>query len=147
MIAQRIGTASISAFAVLTPHTPLPQPTTRPHRLSSRCPMASCTSAYHGHREGWGPVSTLREFDLTPCFEEGIILPTLLVVLLLVSLSRLWRTRSGVVNRTLTSRSASVLTAKLVRSLLTLHGPLIPDDIPSTNPPRYLGLAWGRLFR
>ena len=32
--------------------------------------------------EGWGPVSGLRKFDLTPCFEQGVVLPTLLVILL-----------------------------------------------------------------
>ncbi|KZV64400.1 P-loop containing nucleoside triphosphate hydrolase protein [Peniophora sp. CONT] len=32
--------------------------------------------------EGWGPVSHLRKFDLTPCFEQGVVLPTLLVILL-----------------------------------------------------------------
>ncbi|KAI0788813.1 metal resistance protein YCF1 [Abortiporus biennis] len=37
--------------------------------------IASCRSP-----EGWGPVSALRQFDLTPCFEEGIILSTLLVI-------------------------------------------------------------------
>lgn len=88
--------------------------------LSVALLMATCRTTYHGHREGWGPVSTLREFDLTPCFEEGIVLSTLLVVLLVVSLFRLWGTKSEVVNRTLTSRSASVLKAKLVRSVVML---------------------------
>ena len=40
--------------------------------------MATCgTTADHGCREGSGPVSTLRGFHLTPCFEEQIILSTL----------------------------------------------------------------------
>lgn len=43
--------------------------------------MATCRDS-----EGWGPVSQLREFDLTPCFEEGILLSTLLVVLLVSAL-------------------------------------------------------------
>lgn len=47
--------------------------------------QASCRSS-----EGWGPLSRLRYFDLTPCFEEGIILPVLLVALLLGSLFRIW---------------------------------------------------------
>lgn len=80
--------------------------------------MPTCGTIYHGHREGWGPVSSLREFDLTPCFEEGIILPTLLVVLLLISLSSLQGTKSAAANRILTSRSASVLKAKLVCPLV-----------------------------
>lgn len=82
--------------------------------------MATCRSTYHGHREGWGPVSTLREFDLTPCFEEGIILSTLLVILLVASLFRLWGVKSRTANHTLTARSVSVLKAKLVCSVATL---------------------------
>jgi len=85
--------------------------------------MATCRTTYHGRSEGWGPVSKLREFDLTPCFEEGIILSTLLVVLLVVSLFRLWETKSAAVNRTLTCRSASVLKAKLVCSFIVLPAP------------------------
>ena len=65
-------------------------------------------------------MSKLREFDLTPCFEEGIILSTLLVVLLVVSLFRLRGIKSEAANRTLTSRSASVLKAKLVCFFVTL---------------------------
>jgi len=95
--------------------------------------MATCRTTYHGPREGWGPVSALREFDLTPCFEEGIILSTLLVVLLVVSLFRLWETKSVTVNRALTRRSASVLKAKLVCSCVML---LVPTaNVFSQLPP------------
>ena len=86
--------------------------------------MSTCRTTYHGHHEGWGPVSTLREFDLTPCFEEGIILSTPLVVLLLVSLFRLWGITPKATNRTLTSRSTSVLKAKLVCSAVMLPAPM-----------------------
>jgi hypothetical protein len=96
--------------------------------------MATCRTTDHGHREGWGPVSTLREFDLTPCFEEGIILSTLLVVLLVVSLFRLWGIKSRPVDHTLTARSTSVLTAKLVRSVVMLGSLLSTDDTLSANP-------------
>jgi len=80
--------------------------------------METCRTTYHGHHEGWGPVSKLREFDLTPCFEEGIVLSTLLVVLLAVSLFRLWGIKSKAAEYTLTTRSASVLKAKLVCSVV-----------------------------
>ena len=78
--------------------------------------MATCRTAYHGHHEGWGPVSKSREFDLTPCFEEGVLLSTLLVVLLVVSLFRLWGIKPDPVGRinALTTRSASILKGKLV---------------------------------
>ncbi|XP_006462121.1 hypothetical protein AGABI2DRAFT_151707 [Agaricus bisporus var. bisporus H97] len=39
-------------------------------------------------REGWAIVSRQRAFDVTPCFEEGILLSSLLAALLLISLVR-----------------------------------------------------------
>lgn len=119
--------------------------------------MATCRTTYHGHHEGWGPVSTLREFDLTPCFEEGIVLSTLLVALLVVSVFRLWGIKSEPLERiqTLTSRSASVLNAKLVRSLacqfqlskLSLTVPVLhayPNEHRSSSGPHSLS-AWHTL--
>ncbi|KAI0065635.1 metal resistance protein YCF1 [Artomyces pyxidatus] len=44
--------------------------------------------------EGWGPVSWLRSFDFTLCFEEGAILPVPLLILLLSVLSRIWLWRA-----------------------------------------------------
>lgn len=81
--------------------------------------MISCKTTYRGHREGWGPVSTLREFDFTPCFEEGILLSTLYVALFVVSLFRLWEVKSEAAGRppTLTEWSVLALRAKLVRPL------------------------------
>ena len=38
---------------------------------------AACKTTNHDYREGWGPVLTLREFDLTGCFEEGTILSSI----------------------------------------------------------------------
>lgn len=115
--------------------------------------MATCRTTYQGHHEGWGPVSTFREFDLTPCFEEGIVLSTLLVVLLVVSLFRLWGIKSKALERihTLTSRSALVLNAKLVRSVVVL--PISMEEVfsdpdhftsckyRSSSGPHFL-LAW-----
>lgn len=95
--------------------------------------MATCRTAYHGHLEGWGPVSTLREFDFTPCFEEGIVLSTLVVALLVLSLFRIWGIKAEASERisTLTTRSASVLTIKLVRAIVV--PPLLTGDSPP-NP-------------
>ena len=45
--------------------------------------MASCRDP-----EGWRARSVLRDFDLTPCFEEGIVLSSLLAALLAFSLLR-----------------------------------------------------------
>jgi hypothetical protein len=37
--------------------------------------------------EGWRAISRLRSFDTTPCFEEGILLPSLLANFLYIYLS------------------------------------------------------------
>ncbi|KAI0305966.1 metal resistance protein YCF1 [Multifurca ochricompacta] len=42
------------------------------------------------HNEGWGPVSRLRPFDLTPCFQEGVLFSTPLTFFLLLGLFRSW---------------------------------------------------------
>ncbi|KAG1731999.1 P-loop containing nucleoside triphosphate hydrolase protein [Suillus paluster] len=47
--------------------------------------MATCRDV-----EGWLIVSNLREFDLTLCFEEGVILTSLLALLLLSATYRIW---------------------------------------------------------
>ena len=50
------------------------------HRPSAPPPKASSTLCYNG--EGWGPYSSLRDTDLTPCFESSVIVvPALLLVL------------------------------------------------------------------
>jgi hypothetical protein len=86
-----------------------------PSSLSSSCSlsvpmhMGACRD-----REGWSPVSDLRSFDLTPCFEEGIILSTLLVVLLILGAYRSWSLRSLPVTER-SRKSIWILRAKLVR--------------------------------
>ncbi|KAJ3484887.1 hypothetical protein NLI96_g5332 [Meripilus lineatus] len=45
--------------------------------------------------EGWGPVSSIRQFDLTPCFEEGILLSSILVVFIVFATFRTWALRSS----------------------------------------------------
>ncbi|EIN06055.1 multidrug resistance-associated ABC transporter [Punctularia strigosozonata HHB-11173 SS5] len=63
-------------------------------------------------REGWKPVSDIRNFDLTPCFEEGILLSTLLVALLVLAIGQSWRLRSlSTIERS--RRSVWILRAKL----------------------------------
>ncbi|KAF8638952.1 hypothetical protein AX16_010426 [Volvariella volvacea WC 439] len=42
--------------------------------------------------EGWGPISPHRDFDLTICFEEGVVLPFLLLFLALGATWRIWVT-------------------------------------------------------
>jgi ATP-binding cassette subfamily C (CFTR/MRP) protein 1 len=66
--------------------------------------------------EGWNPVSRIRAFDSTPCFEEGIILAALLGSLLVLGLVRVLTTRSHPqLNRS--RNSQWLLWAKLVRYL------------------------------
>lgn len=45
--------------------------------------MAACHD-----REGWRPVSRLRDFDLTPCFEEAAVLAGLLAAVFLLAVLR-----------------------------------------------------------
>lgn len=44
--------------------------------------------------EDWGPVSRLREFDLTPCFEEGVVLSSALVIFVVLAVFRCYALRS-----------------------------------------------------
>ncbi|KAG0695817.1 P-loop containing nucleoside triphosphate hydrolase protein, partial [Suillus ampliporus] len=50
--------------------------------------MATCQDV-----EGWRIVSELRDFDFTLCFEEGVILTSLLTLLLLSATYRIWLLR------------------------------------------------------
>ncbi|KAG1838637.1 P-loop containing nucleoside triphosphate hydrolase protein [Suillus subalutaceus] len=50
--------------------------------------MASCRDV-----EGWHIISQLRELDFTLCFEEGVILTSLLALLLLSATCRIWALR------------------------------------------------------
>ena len=74
--------------------------------------MATCRDL-----EGWRIVSWLREFDLTLCFEEGIILTSLLTILLLSALCRIF-TLTRLPSRDISRKSRWRLWAKLVRSVL-----------------------------
>lgn len=67
-----------------------------------------------GNPEGWGPVSTARPFDLTPCFEEGILLSTVLVLFVIAAAFRCWALR-GRESRPRCRKSVWVLRSKLVR--------------------------------
>jgi hypothetical protein len=70
--------------------------------------MAQCRDV-----EGFAPVSRLRDFDLTPCFEEGILNSSLLGVLLAWSvLSSLSLCLTDIQTRS--TKSRVILAAKLV---------------------------------
>jgi ATP-binding cassette, subfamily C (CFTR/MRP), member 1 len=70
------------------------------------------------HGEQWGPVSRLRDFDLTPCFEEGFLLPGLLAVYIFLQLFRILVLNSQFENLERSRKSVWVLRAKLVRQSL-----------------------------
>ena len=69
--------------------------------------------------EGWGPVSHIRQFDLTPCFEEGIILSSLLVVFIAFAAFRCHALRSYDPYPRC-RKSVHILRAKLVRGSVNL---------------------------
>lgn len=53
------------------------------------------------HPEGWGPVSHLRPFDLTPCFEDAVLFSVPLGLLIALSLLRSWHlSRLSAIRRT-----------------------------------------------
>lgn len=69
------------------------------------------------HPEGWGPVSRLRLFDLTSCFEEAVLFSVPLGSLILLGLLRSWHlSRLSALQRT-HRINTWLLWAKLVRSL------------------------------
>ena len=76
--------------------------------------MAICRDS-----EGWRTISRLRDFDFTPCFEEGVIISGLLSVVFVLTLLR---TVSIYFNQPLerSHKSIQVLTIKLVRPFFSL---------------------------
>lgn len=95
--------------------------------VASSSPAISCLSSTMGattaaacrDTEGWGPLS-LRPFDLTPCFEEGIIFPIPLVLLLVSALFRSWSLKSRERHQHAHRVNRCLLVVKLVR-LYTLQ--------------------------
>lgn len=49
-----------------------------------RRPSSETDSGCCFTRQGWGPVSPYRDFDLTPCFEHGVVIPTCLLFLFVI---------------------------------------------------------------
>lgn len=74
--------------------------------------------------EGWSAVSRLRSFDTTPCFEEGILLSSLLGGLLVISLVRSL-SLAFLESSHVSSRSTWILRAKLV---------IIQSSVPNILP-------------
>lgn len=60
-----------------------------------------------------GPSLQVRPFDLTPCFEEGILLSTLLVLFLIAAITK-WSLLAVRHNRERTRKSRWILRIKLV---------------------------------
>ena len=66
------------------------------------------------HPEGWGPISRLRPFDLTPCFEDAVF-SVPLGLLIALTLLRSWHlSRLNALHRT-QQINTWLLWAKLVR--------------------------------
>ncbi|CDO77661.1 hypothetical protein BN946_scf184969.g12 [Trametes cinnabarina] len=66
-----------------------------------------------GDPEGWRPVSRIRPFDLTPCFEEGAVLTPLLAVFLVAAAVSCWTIRARE-PRVRSRQSLWVLRVKLI---------------------------------
>jgi ATP-binding cassette subfamily C (CFTR/MRP) protein 1 len=67
------------------------------------------------HSEGWGPISQLRPFDLTPCFEEGVLFSVPLSSLIALSLIRVYQLRKRDALQRTQKINARLLWGKLVR--------------------------------
>lgn len=67
------------------------------------------------HSEGWGPVSRLRPFDLTPCFEEGVLFSVPLGSLIVLSLFRVYQLGQLVALQRTQKTNVRLLWGKLVR--------------------------------
>ncbi|KAF5362251.1 hypothetical protein D9756_002523 [Leucocoprinus leucothites] len=63
--------------------------------------------------EGWRPVSRLRPFDITPCYEEGILFSSILALLLVVGIFRSLNL-AALAPRHVSSRSRWILRAKII---------------------------------
>ena len=64
--------------------------------------------------EGWGPVSLVRDFDLTPCFEEGVLFPAVLAVVSFASVIRTIQLRALPEKEHALKRNTRLLWAKVV---------------------------------
>ena len=82
-----------------------------------------CSPQYsHLLLEGWGPISYAREFDLTPCFEQGVLVPVCLLFLLVFGLARIWSSaklsNAGAYQAPIRGKKSSfILSSKIVSSL------------------------------
>ena len=59
-----------------------------PGTLQLDLDLTSRMAAICRDSEGWNAVSRLRDFDTTPCFEEGVIISGLLSAVLILTLAR-----------------------------------------------------------
>ncbi|KAH9989856.1 metal resistance protein YCF1 [Russula vinacea] len=86
------------------------------------------------HPEGWGPVSRIRPFDFTPCFEDAVLFSVPLGLLIAVSLFRLWHlSRLSALHRT-QRINTWLLWAKLVLLGLILSVSLVNVGIAIARP-------------
>ena len=89
------------------------------------------------HPEGWGPVSRLRPFDLTPCFEDAVLFSVPLGLLIAVGLLRSWHLSKLSALRRTQRINTWLLWAKLVRrfyffivTVVVLFRISLPSDPP-----------------
>ncbi|RDX54318.1 metal resistance protein YCF1 [Lentinus brumalis] len=73
----------------------------------------SVVLACRGDPEGWGPVSRIRPFDLTSCFEEGAVLSPLLAIFVVSAVSACWLHRGHEIFER-SRRSVWILRGKLL---------------------------------
>ena len=92
--------------------------------------MSAVGLVCRGDPEGWGPVSRIRPFDLTSCFEEAAVLSPVLAILVLSAAIASWIHR-GCEVRHRSEKSVWVLRTKLVRATFCPDARTVTDGIYS----------------
>lgn len=90
--------------------SPSQSPFTTPQLVAARHHAPMCQDP-----EGWGPLSSVRELDLTPCFETGVLLNIPVVLLIITLVYQLvnikkkgpWQVRSAASKRILKTKLVS----------------------------------------
>ena len=90
-------------------------------------PAVACKDPYG---EQWGPISRLRDFDLTQCFEEGLLLPGLLALFIVLQAFRVYVLSSKFQNLERSRKSIWVLRSKLVKFTVNCVHSINYDYLP-----------------
>ncbi|KAF8340537.1 metal resistance protein YCF1 [Cantharellus anzutake] len=111
------------------------------------------TAKYCNSPEGWGPVSPTRDFDLTPCFEIGIMIPFCAMLFIVAGVPRVWqlvgKAKTGELNencrgeksgRLLYGKLSLILLAGLAAFARTMIVAVVASPSPLVDPALYTSI-------